>query len=63
MNLLALRVVERALATGAAILDLGISTEPGAEPGQARVQEGLARFKLSVGAQAEPRFVFVRQAA
>ena len=61
MNLLALRVVERAIATGAAVLDLGISTEPGAEPGRLRVQEGLARFKLSVGARAEPRFVFVHQ--
>ena len=63
MNLLALRVVEWAIATGAAVLDLGISTEPGTEPGRARVQEGLARFKLSVGARAEPRFVLLRQAA
>lgn len=62
MNLLALRVVERSLAAGAAVLDLGGSTLPGAPGEPLRVNEGLARFKLSVGAQSAPRFVFVRRA-
>jgi len=58
MNLLALRVVERAIADGADLLDLGTSTLPGDPP--LRADEGLARFKGSVGAQAEPRLVLVR---
>lgn len=54
MNLLVREVVEDAIRTGAKVLDLGISTEDGAPNG------GLCRFKRSVGARAEPRFVLGR---
>jgi len=53
MNLLALRVVEAALADGARLVDLGISSVPGSAP--PRVDPGLARFKESVGARPELR--------
>lgn len=54
MNLLVRDVVDHAIRTGAKVLDLGISTEGGEPNG------GLCRFKRSVGARAEPRFVLRR---
>lgn len=54
MNLLVQGTVLHSIATGARVLDLGISTEDGVPNG------GLCRFKRSVGARAEPRFVFGR---
>lgn len=54
MNLLVREVVEDAIRTGAKVLDLGISTESGEPNG------GLCRFKRSVGARAEPRYVLWR---
>jgi hypothetical protein len=47
MNLLALHLVERSLAEGTDLLDLGASTD-----GEARPNHGLARFKESVGGTA-----------
>lgn len=54
MNLLVREVVQHAISTGARVLDLGISTEGGVPNG------GLCRFKRSVGARAEPRYVLAR---
>lgn len=51
MNLLVREVVQSSIQTGANVLDLGISTEGGVPNG------GLCRFKRSIGARAEPRFV------
>lgn len=51
MNLLALRLVERAAAEGVRLLDLGISSD---ETGA--LNPGLAFFKESVGANADLRF-------
>jgi len=58
MNLLAFRVVERALAEGVRVLDLGRTTEHGDPP--LRVSHGLAQFKQSILATAELRPVLVR---
>ncbi|UGS33768.1 GNAT family N-acetyltransferase [Capillimicrobium parvum] len=58
MNLLAFRVIERALAEGVRVLDLGRTTEPGGPP--LRVSHGLAQFKQSILATAELRPVLVR---
>jgi hypothetical protein len=54
MNLLVREVVQHAICSGAKVLDLGISTEGGVPNG------GLCRFKRSVGAVAEPRYVLGR---
>lgn len=54
MNLLVREVVAHSIATGATRLDLGISTEGGEPNG------GLCRFKRSIGATAELRFVLGR---
>lgn len=51
MNTLVREVVQGSISTGATVLDLGISTEGGIPNG------GLCRFKRSIGARAEPRFV------
>jgi len=55
MNLLAFKVVERALAEGIVLIDLGISSAAG------QLNPGLAQFKESVGAQSTLRFEFVRR--
>lgn len=62
MNMLALRVVERALDEGVRAIDLGISNEPDPEPPLA-VNAGLAQFKQSVGARIEPRLRLTRRIA
>lgn len=62
MNVLALRVVERALDEGVRTIDLGISNEPDPEPPLA-VNAGLAQFKQSVGARIEPRLRLTRRIA
>ena len=54
MNLLALRLVERALAEGVGLLDLGISSD-----GAGLLNPGLAFFKESVGARPDLRFDLV----
>jgi hypothetical protein len=54
MNALVLHLVETSHARGARLLDLGISTE------DAWPNEGLIRFKRSVGATAEVRLVVER---
>jgi hypothetical protein len=54
MNVLALRVVERALAEGVAIVDLGISSEDG------RPNPGLVQFKQSILARPSLRIDLVR---
>lgn len=59
MNMLALRIVERALDEGVRALDLGISNEPDPEAPLA-LNAGLAQFKQSVGARVEPRLRLVR---
>ena len=53
MNLLACKMVERALAEGIVLIDLGISSSGG------QLNAGLAQFKESVGAQSALRFEFV----
>ena len=58
MNLLAFRVIERALAEGVRVVDLGRTTEPGGPP--LRVSHGLAQFKQSILAAPELRPVLVR---
>jgi hypothetical protein len=55
MNLLAFRLVEQSLATGARVLDLGISSEPDGTP-----NEGLIHFKRSVGARDGVRLTFAK---
>ena len=55
MNLLAYRLVERALGRGARILDLGPSSEKDGSP-----NPGLVHFKRSLGAVAGTRLVLVR---
>lgn len=60
MNMVALRVVERALAEGVRSLDLGISNEP--DPvAPLGVNAGLVQFKQSVGARIEPRLRLTRR--
>lgn len=54
MNLLVREVVAHSISTGATRLDLGISTEGGEPNG------GLCRFKRSIGASAETRFLLGR---
>lgn len=54
MNLLVREVVAHSISTGATRLDLGISTEGGEPNG------GLCRFKRSIGATAETRFLLRR---
>ena len=54
MNPLVLHVVETSHSTGARLLDLGISSE------DAWPNEGLIRFKRSVGASAEVRLIVAR---
>lgn len=64
MNLLALRVVEDALADGVRSLDLGISNDHTPGPSGGLVpDEGLVQFKRSVGASVEPRLTLVRELA
>ena len=55
MNLLAYRLVERALGRGARVLDLGPSSEKDGSP-----NPGLVHFKRSLGAVAGTRLVLVR---
>jgi hypothetical protein len=55
MNLLAYRLVERALARGARLLDLGPSSEKDGRP-----NPGLVQFKRSVGGAPGTRLVLVR---
>jgi predicted N-acyltransferase len=55
MNLLAFKLVERALAEGIVLIDLGISSAGG------ELNPGLAQFKESIGAQSTLRFEFVRR--
>jgi hypothetical protein len=55
MNLLAYRLVERSIARGARILDLGPSSEKDGTP-----NPGLVHFKRSLGAVAGTRLVLVR---
>lgn len=62
MNLLALRVVEDALADGVRTIDLGISN--GQEPDAAGAlvpDDGLVQFKRSIGAVVEPRLTLARE--
>ncbi len=54
MNVLALRVVERALADGVAVVDLGISSEDG------RPNPGLVQFKQSILARPSLRLDLAR---
>ena len=54
MNVLALRVVERALADGVAVVDLGISSEDG------RPNPGLVQFKQSILARPTLRLDLVK---
>jgi hypothetical protein len=64
MNLLAYRVVERALAEGARTLDLGVSNEPEPDADGALVPNaGLVQFKQSVLAHIQPRLTLVRELA
>lgn len=58
MNLLALRTVEAALADGARLLDLGISSVPDGD-GLA-IDPGLSQFKTSVLARPQTRLTLVR---
>ncbi|MCK9250947.1 MAG: DegT/DnrJ/EryC1/StrS family aminotransferase [Solirubrobacteraceae bacterium] len=55
MNVLALRVVQAALAAGVRIVDLGVSSVP--DGAALAVDPGLARFKQSIGARPHPRLV------
>lgn len=59
MNLLALRLVERALEEGIELLDLGISNGPG-DDGRLVADAGLAQFKRSVGARETVRLTVER---
>lgn len=62
MNLLAHRVVERALADGVRTVDLGISNEHEPGPDGALVPNGgLVQFKQSVLAQTQPRLTLVKE--
>ncbi len=54
MNVLAARVIERAIAEGVRVVDLGLSSVDGVP------DAGLIQFKQSVGARAELRLDFVR---
>ncbi|QXC61705.1 GNAT family N-acetyltransferase [Aquihabitans sp. G128] len=56
MNLLVRGVVEHALASGTATVDIGISSEDGV------TNAGLIQFKRTVGCDIEPRFVLRRTA-
>lgn len=58
MNLLALRTVEAALADGARLLDLGVSSVPDGD-GLA-IDPGLAQFKTSILARPQTRLTLVR---
>lgn len=58
MNVLALRTVEAALADGAHLLDLGISSVP--DGGGLAVDAGLAQFKTSILARPRTRLTLVR---
>ena len=57
MNRLALAVVERSLGEGVRCVDLGTSTLPGSEGRTLDYNPGLSRFKSSIGADAEVRYV------
>jgi hypothetical protein len=59
MNILAYRVVERALAAGVGVLDLGTSTLADAS-GRRHANPGLIQFKQSILATAQLRTVLVR---
>jgi hypothetical protein len=62
MNLLAYRVIERALAEGVRTLDLGISNDHARGPGgELAPNAGLVQFKQSVLARIEPRLTLVRE--
>jgi len=64
MNVLAYRVVERAIADGMETLDLGISNEHDPEPDGGLVpNSGLVQFKQSVLARIEPRLTLIRRFA
>jgi hypothetical protein len=60
MNVLVLRLVERALAEGVQVIDAGATTTPAPQGDPLHVEEGLAQFKQSVLARAELRPVLVR---
>ena len=62
MNLIAYRLVERALEEGSSTLDLGISNEhePGPD-GALPPNPGLVQFKQSVLAKVQPRLTLVRE--
>ncbi|SDJ53075.1 Acetyltransferase (GNAT) domain-containing protein [Frankineae bacterium MT45] len=64
MMLLAYRLVERAIADGVGVIDLGISNEPELrlhEGGSGLVpNSGLVQFKRSVLAKIEPRFTLIK---
>lgn len=62
MNLLAYRLVERALAEGSSTLDLGISNEHEPDPdGALPPNDGLVQFKQSVLAKIQPRLTLMRE--
>jgi hypothetical protein len=64
MNLLAYRMIERALADRIETLDLGTSTEHAVGPeGEQIPNAGLVQFKQSVLARSEPRLTLVRTLA
>ncbi|HEV7751522.1 MAG TPA: GNAT family N-acetyltransferase [Baekduia sp.] len=60
MNLLALRLVETALAEGVRLLDLGTSTTTGRDGGPLTVDAGMTQFKTSLLARPHPRLVLTR---
>jgi hypothetical protein len=61
MIMLAYRLVERCLAEGVGMLDLGISNEPVARnTGGLEPNYGLVQFKRTLLARTEPRFTMVR---
>jgi hypothetical protein len=61
MILLAYRLVQRCLAEGVGVLDLGISNEPEArDAGGLEPNFGLVQFKRTLLARIEPRFTMVR---
>jgi hypothetical protein len=60
MNLLALRLVQRAVAEDVVLLDLGVSNVPGPD-GALTADPGLAQFKRSVGARETVRLTVERE--
>jgi hypothetical protein len=60
MNLLALRLVEAALAEGVRLLDLGTSTTTAPGGGRLTADAGMTQFKTSLLARPHPRLVLTR---